>query len=104
MRCRTSYVFDSPGLRSGAISRLDAVPASWADFWDVKRFSGPRGLRNNPRGTLEIALLADGISAEKLYPLNLDRAFAKLDELRPHLYLVVGRPNQYNYSPIRQLS
>ena len=63
----------------------DAAPASWTDFWDVKRFPGRRGLRNNPRGTLEIALLADGASADKLYPLNLERAFAKLDELRPHL-------------------
>ncbi|MEA2906297.1 MAG: putative spermidine/putrescine transport system substrate-binding protein [Alphaproteobacteria bacterium] len=60
-------------------------PKTWTDFWDVERFPGERGLRNNPRGTLEIALLADGVPSDQLYPLDLDRAFRKLDTLRPHI-------------------
>ncbi len=38
-----------------------AHPENWADFWDVKRFPGPRSLRRNPIDTLEQALLADGV-------------------------------------------
>lgn len=61
------------------------TPQSWADFWDTQRFPGKRGLRRNPRGTLEIALLADGVSPERLYPLDVNRAFKKLDVLRSQL-------------------
>lgn len=60
-------------------------PSTWADFWDTKKYPGKRGLRNNPRGTLEIALLASGVDPSSLYPLDLDRAFAALDSLRPHI-------------------
>jgi putative spermidine/putrescine transport system substrate-binding protein len=31
---------------------------------------------------LEIALLADGVAPDKLYPLDLDRAFKKLDTIK----------------------
>ncbi len=60
-------------------------PASWADFWDVKRFPGVRaGYRHAPR-MLAIALVADGVPLDKLYPLDIDRAFRKLDEIKPHI-------------------
>jgi putative spermidine/putrescine transport system substrate-binding protein len=36
---------------------------------------------------LEIALVADGVPADKLYPLDLDRAFKKLEEIKPNLAL-----------------
>ncbi|MDQ0347966.1 ABC transporter substrate-binding protein [Ancylobacter vacuolatus] len=60
-------------------------PKSWADFWDVKKFPGTRALRSHPMATLEAALLADGVPADKLYPLDVDRAFRKLEELKPHV-------------------
>ena len=60
-------------------------PKSWADFWDVKKFPGTRALRNHPLATLEAALLADGVPADKLYPLDVDRAFKKLEEIKPHI-------------------
>ncbi len=65
-----------------------AGPQSWADFWDVARFPGKRGLAKDPRWNLEFALLADGVPAADLYqalrtPEGLDRAFAKLDVLKP---------------------
>jgi len=62
-----------------------AIPDNWKDFWDLKKFPGKRGLRNNPRGTLEIALLADGVSPDHLYPLDVQRAFRKLDEIKSQL-------------------
>lgn len=60
-------------------------PSSWAEFWDVKRFPGPRTLADVASGQthLEFALIADGVPMDKLYPLDLDRAFASLSRLRP---------------------
>jgi putative spermidine/putrescine transport system substrate-binding protein len=66
------------------------VPPGWADFWDVARHPGRRSLRRDPRTTLEIALLADGIPADALYRAlashdGLNRAFMKLDQIRPYI-------------------
>lgn len=61
----------------------DGGPQNWAEFWDVERFPGPRSMRNHPAPNLEIALLADGVAPEDLYPLDVERAFAKLDEIKP---------------------
>lgn len=63
----------------------DNGPKSWADFWDVKKFPGRRALRNYARPMLEIALLADGVAPANLYPLDVDRAYAKLKEIKPHV-------------------
>lgn len=63
----------------------DNAPKTWADFWDTKKYPGARSLRNQPRPTLEIALLADGVPADKLYPLDVDRAFKKLEQIKPHI-------------------
>jgi putative spermidine/putrescine transport system substrate-binding protein len=63
----------------------DNGPKSWADFWDVKKFPGRRALRNYARPMLEIALLADGVAPDKLYPLDVDRAYAKLKEIKPNI-------------------
>ena len=60
-------------------------PRNWADFWDVAKFPGPRTMQNKPLDNLEFALLADGVARDKLYPLDLDRAFRKLDEIKKHV-------------------
>ncbi|WP_265289062.1 ABC transporter substrate-binding protein [Verminephrobacter eiseniae] len=61
-------------------------PRTWADFWDTAKFPGPRGLPDT--GDREwwvpvAALLADGVAPDKLFPLDLERAYRKLDKLRP---------------------
>jgi putative spermidine/putrescine transport system substrate-binding protein len=61
------------------------VPKTWADFWDTDKFPGQRSLRNLPRPTLEIALMADGVAPDKLYPLDVDRAFKKLEQIKPDI-------------------
>lgn len=63
----------------------DKVPRSWADFWDVKRFPGRRAMWKMPMDTLEIALLADGVPLDKLYPLDVERAFKSLGRIKPHI-------------------
>lgn len=60
-------------------------PVTWGDFWDVSRFPGERALYDDPRGNLEIALIADGVTPDQLYPLDVDRALRKLEELRLHV-------------------
>lgn len=61
---------------------LKEGPEDWAAFWDLSRFDGTRALRRSPVGTLEFALLADGVTIDKLYPLDTERAFASLGRIR----------------------
>ena len=56
----------------------DKHPMSWKDFWNVDAFPGNRALHNWCVTTMEAALLADGVPANALYPLDIDRAFASL--------------------------
>ena len=60
-------------------------PRSWADFWDVKRFPGARCLPDHSFTCLAFALLADGVPADRLYPMDIDRAFRKMSEIKPHI-------------------
>lgn len=58
-------------------------PRTLSDLFDTKRFPGKRALYKwAAPGVIEAALLADGVAPEDLYPLNLDRAFAKLDTIK----------------------
>ena len=59
-------------------------PSTWADFFDTEKFPGKRAVWGSYgiNGILEGALLADGVAPEDLYPLDLDRAFAKLDTIK----------------------
>lgn len=63
----------------------DKSAKSWVEFWDVDKFPGDRTLNKRPINTLEIALLADGVAPDKLYPLDVDRAFVSLDKIKPHV-------------------
>lgn len=60
-------------------------PKSWKDFFDVKKFPGRRGLGKDPYFTLEIALLADGVPPEKIYPIDVERALKSLDRIKSHI-------------------
>jgi putative spermidine/putrescine transport system substrate-binding protein len=57
---------------------------SWADMWNVAKFPGKRGFQAVPWYTLEVALVADGVPIDKLYPLDVDRAFRSLDRIKTH--------------------
>jgi putative spermidine/putrescine transport system substrate-binding protein len=75
---------------------------TWGDFWDVARHPGRRALQHSARGTLEIALLADGVAPNDVYRTlraadGLDRAFRKLDQLKPYMqwWDQAGQPAQW---------
>ncbi|HDS1780904.1 TPA: polyamine ABC transporter substrate-binding protein [Pseudomonas putida] len=58
-------------------------PVDWTALFDTKAYPGKRALYKWPSpGVLELALLADGVAPDKLYPLDLDRAFKKLDTIK----------------------
>ncbi len=58
-------------------------PVDWTALFDTKTYPGKRALYKWPSpGVLELALLADGVAADKLYPLDQDRAFKKLDTIK----------------------
>lgn len=58
--------------------------SNWADFWDVRRYPGKRTLESLTAGNpnLEQALLADGVPMEKIFPIDIPRAFNKMAEIR----------------------
>ena len=60
-------------------------PTGWPDFWDPQKFPGPRALRKDPVANFEFALLAAGVPRDKLYPLDVDKAFQSLDRIKPHV-------------------
>jgi putative spermidine/putrescine transport system substrate-binding protein len=86
--------------------KVKGAPKSWADFWDLKKYPGKRGLRRSAKYTLEIALLADGVAPADVYKVlatrqGVDRAFKSLDRIKqdvvwwqaaadPALYLTDG--------------
>jgi len=60
-----------------------AEPKGWADFFDLDGFPGKRGLwKFASGGVFEFALVADGVDQANLYPLDIDRAFRKLDTIK----------------------
>ncbi len=57
-----------PGCWDGMLRRYPGPePATWADFWDVKKFPGRRGAKAGAEAQLEIALMADGVAPQDVY-------------------------------------
>ncbi|GAA2815149.1 ABC transporter substrate-binding protein [Aminobacter aminovorans] len=70
--------------------KISEKPTGLADFWDAAKWPGKRGMRKGPKYNLELALLADGVEPTNVYevlsdPAGVDRAFAKLDQIKPTL-------------------
>jgi putative spermidine/putrescine transport system substrate-binding protein len=60
----------------------DHAPQSWADFWNLKDFPGKRLMRRDVTSMLEPALLADGVPIDKIYPIDVKRAFDKIRQIK----------------------
>lgn len=64
-------------------TKAKSHPTNWAEFFDTKKFPGKRSFyKYSYSGIFEAALLADGVEPDKLYPLDWDRAFKKLDTIK----------------------
>jgi len=90
-KCGLPNNFVSGGLTyDSAVIPPDKAPKSWADFWDVKKYPGKRGMLYRAEQTLEVALMADGVEPKDAMtvlagPGGVDRAFRKLAELKPYI-------------------
>jgi len=65
-------------------------PSKLADFFDIKKFPGNRGLSSRPVVALEFALMADGVAPKDVYKVlstdaGVDRAFKKLDTIKKYI-------------------
>jgi len=75
------YAYDTTKFPEGA------APTTAADFFDLAKFPGKRGLKKGAKAVLEFALIADGVPVGEVYatlatPEGVDRAFAKLDTIK----------------------
>ena len=90
-KCGLPNNFVSGGLTYDlAVIPDDKAPKTWADFWDVKKYPGKRGLLYRAEQTIEVALMADGVEPKDAMkvlaaPGGVERAFKKLAELKPHI-------------------
>lgn len=62
-------------------------PSTMADFFDLEKYPGKRGMRRTPEVNFEFALMADGVPPDEVYDLlstdeGIDRAFKKLDTIK----------------------
>src|SRR5271165_3919786 len=80
----------------------DKAPKTWAEFWDTTKYPGKRSIDANltDGSALEVALLADGVPVDKLYPLDVERGLKSFEKL--------GRGNiiwyNANQEPVQQLT
>jgi len=75
------YAYDTTKFPEGA------APTTVADFFDLQKFPGKRGLKKGAKAVLELALMGDGVPPGEVYallatPEGVDRAFAKLDTIK----------------------
>jgi putative spermidine/putrescine transport system substrate-binding protein len=75
-------------------------PSNWEDFWDTETFPGNRSLIGWHGGgaSPEFPLLADGVAPDDLYPLDIDRAYERLEELVPAIPRFADGP-----APLQQM-
>jgi putative spermidine/putrescine transport system substrate-binding protein len=62
-------------------------PKNWGEFWDAQKFPGARMLADMASGTpnLEFALLADGVAMDKIFPIDIDRAFKSMSRIKANI-------------------
>lgn len=65
-------------------------PQTVADFFDLEKFPGKRGMWKRPYVNLEWALIADGVAPADVYkelstPEGVERAFKKLDTIKSQI-------------------
>jgi spermidine/putrescine-binding protein len=91
------------GINYGSLSNVIACnaaavekcPTTPAEFFDVENFPGRRTLwADNPQVALAMALAADGVPYDEIYPMDVDRAFAKLDTIKDEIDVLYSTGDQ----------
>ncbi len=85
--CGAGMIFYSTVFAYNRKFLQGSPPETIADFFDLEKFPGRRGMRRSPLVNLEFALAADGVPLDEVYrvldtPEGLSRAFRKLDTIK----------------------
>jgi putative spermidine/putrescine transport system substrate-binding protein len=86
-----------PGMIAGTFS--GDQPQTWADFFDTKKFPGKRAWPAvyYTNGIFEAALMADGVAPDELYPLDLERASAKIKSVFDDFVIYEAYPQAQSF-------
>lgn len=89
--CGIGHVIWSQAIAYDAVAFAGSPPLTLAQFFDLTAYPGGRGLFDGAEGTLEVALLADGVPRGAVYDLlrkgdGVARALAKLETVRASLH------------------
>jgi putative spermidine/putrescine transport system substrate-binding protein len=91
-----SKILPAFGYEFGVVNYMFSSVLAWdtkvvtsrpspADFFDLKKFPGKRMIRKDSQAMLELALIADGVPMDKLYPLDVDRALRKIGAIKSEI-------------------
>ena len=97
--CGGGYAY-SLGMTYKEDAFSGAQPKRWKDFFDLAKFPGRRALpkySGSEQYAVEVALLADGVPKDKLFPLDIDRAIHKLHSIKDSILFFdsFGQANQF---------
>jgi len=86
-KCGVGTIISSSVIAYNADKFPGDKPTAVADFWNLEKFPGKRGMRKKAITTLEFALIADGVPTSDVYKVlrtdeGVDRAFKKLDQIK----------------------
>ncbi len=89
-KCGVGTIISSSIIAYNADKFATDPPKTVADFWNIEKYPGKRGMRKKAITTLEFALMADGVPSGEVYNVlrteeGVNRAFKKLDQLKPHI-------------------
>ncbi|MFO1085532.1 MAG: ABC transporter substrate-binding protein [Reyranellaceae bacterium] len=77
-----NYMFST--VQAWDSSKIKEKP-TLADFFDTKKYPGKRLMRKDSQAMYELALMADGVPKDKLYPLDTARALKKIAAFKKDL-------------------
>ena len=79
----SDYLIEEGSTGVVIVCRQDVkCPTTSAEFFDAKAFPGARAIVNEPNQVLPFAALAAGQPADKLFPVDLDKAFGALEGIK----------------------
>lgn len=72
------------------------TPTGWAQFFDSQLFPGKRSLydRIDEGSVLEVALMAEGVPFDEIYPLDVDRALSSLETFGRDMFIWHTAPQE----------
>jgi putative spermidine/putrescine transport system substrate-binding protein len=102
------YLTEGSYFDYGVATEIDAIVATYStaegvkpltslrDFFDVENYPGPRVAPNWGTADIQmmVALLADGVPPDKLFPLDIDRALKVWDRVKPSVEVWFQSGNQ----------